>query len=607
MATATTPDFANWDLKSYFPTFDGPEYRTFRDGLKTTVASIQGRARSLATIEDGNLDAWVRLLLDIEALTVDIGHLASYLGCLKADDARNETVLRENGALSTLLAEHDRTNALVLAAFKAVPDARFERLAADPRLADATYSIRRMREQAARTMSAELEELAAELGVTGFAAWGRLYDQVAGRLEFEMDRGGKREKVPMSLRVSLLENPDPNVRKAAFTGSNAAWEGMSHVVAACLNAIAGTRLALYKRRGVDHFLDRALFDSAITRKTLDAMMSAISRSYEIPRRYLRLKAKLMGKPKLGFQDLSAPLPLAEDHPVGWEDATRRIVDAFGGAYPAMGEFARMAFDKNWVESETRAGKSPGGFCTSSMRLRESRIFMTFNRTLGCVQTLAHELGHAYHNWVMRDLRAFARRYPMTLAETASTFAETLFTDAILGSPGTSPTEKAQILDTRLEGAAAFLLNIPMRFHFEKSFYEERAAGEVPVGRLKELLLAAQRGAYGDVLAEDEMDPWFWASKLHFYITGVSFYNFPYSFGYLFSLGVYSRAKKEGPSFRKKYEDLLRLTGRDTAEAVAKKALGIDLETPDFWLESIREVEADLSRFEAIVPSLKLRS
>ena len=225
--------------------------------------------------------------------------------------------------------------------------------------------------------------------------------------------------------------------------------------------------------------------------------------------------------------------------------------------------------------------------------------MTYNNTLGDVQTLAHELGHAFHNWVMRDLRPMARSYSMTLAETASTFAETLFTDSLLADPATTDIDRAKILDTRLEGAQSFLLNIPMRFIFEKQFYEERANGEVSVSRLKEIMLDAQRQTYGDVLDSEQLDPYFWATKLHFYITGVSFYNFPYSFGYLFSLGVYKRGQEVGEGFHEQYENLLRLTGSDTAENVAKRSLSVDLESKDFWQGSIDIVAEDLAQFEAV--------
>jgi len=593
---------ANWDLTPYFPAFDGPEYRTFRTAYAADIEKLTARAGSLGPLAP--TPAWTEQLLAWEKLGSRAGHLSSYLECLRAADGRDEAVAREYAGFHSLLAEHKKLDVVLLDALRQAGDAEFAAVAAQPELAEARFRLERLRHEARLRMSAELETLAAELEVDGLSAWGRLYDQIAGTLEFELtEADGTTRTVPMSLKNSLLENPDPALRRSALQGSNRAWEKVEHTVAACLNAIAGTRLALYRRRGIGHFLEPALFDSAVSSKTLDAMLGAIAARYEVPRDYLRLKAKLLGKQKLGFQDLSAPLPLSSHEKVTWDQARGRIESVYGERYPALGDFCRHAFERRWIDYDPRPGKRPGGFCTGSEELRESRIFMTFNQTTGDVQTLAHELGHAFHSWVMRDLRPWAAQYPMTLAETASTFAETLLTDAILAAPETSDPLKAVMLDTRLEGAAAFLLNIPMRFLFEKRFYEERAAGEVSVSRLKALLLEAQRETYGDTLDPEELDPMFWASKLHFYITEVSFYNFPYSFGFLFSLGVYARARQEGPSFFKKYEELLRLTGSDTAENVARSALGVDLEAQDFWLDSIALVAEDLQRFQELVPKV----
>ena len=229
--------------------------------------------------------------------------------------------------------------------------------------------------------------------------------------------------------------------------------------------------------------------------------------------------------------------------------------------------------------------------------------MTYNGALGDVSTLAHELGHAFHSRILEDARLWACRYPMTLAETASTFAEQLVIDAVLESPDSTPEDRAAMLDGRMRDGCDFLLNIPTRFFFEKAVYEERASGELPLSRLGELMRDAQRTCYGDCLAEDELDPWFWASKLHFYLTGISFYNFPYTFGYLFSLGIFARAKREGPSFLPQYERLLRMTGSDSAENLARSHLGVDLEAPDFWNASVDLVESDLVRFEEATGAL----
>jgi oligoendopeptidase F len=405
------------------------------------------------------------------------------------------------------------------------------------------------------------------------------------------------------MRLTLLQDPDPALRRATLLGTQRAWAGMADVVAACLNGIAGQRLTLYRRRGVPHFLDPALFDAAIGRRTLDTMLEVVKARQEVARRFLRRKAGLLGRERLGFQDLHAPLPVSSPRRVPFDEGRERVLAAFEAFDPELAEFARGAFHRRWIDWRPRPGKRPGGFCSSSSWIRESRVFITYDGADGDVSTLAHELGHAYHAWLVRDLRPWATRYPMTLAETASTFAEQLVIEAGLSGPDSGPEERAAILDGRMRDAATFLLDIPMRFDFEKAFYEERGRGELAPGRLCELTLQAQRQNFGDTIAEDELDPWFWASKLHFYITGLSFYNFPYTFGYLFSLGIFSHAKQEGHGFLPRYRELLRQTGSDTAERVARRALGIDLEQPEFWNASIDLLETELGRFEETVEAL----
>ena len=597
-------DYANWDLSLFFDKLGGEDYRNFRDDYKSGIAGLLERARALGSLTTDNASDWAALLVDDEKLTIRASHLGCYLYCLISDNAADEEANGEIANLEVMGAEHEKVGVYFLAAIKNASDEAFKALTNQEAMKGAEYSLRRSRIQAAKTMDASLEELTADLGVTGFNAWGRLRDIIAGKLEFDQEQpDGSVKKVPMAQKRSYMEHPDPFIRKSTLEGSNKAWAGMEDVAAACLNSIAGTRLALYKRRKIDHFLDQALFESSITRATLDAMLGAIAEKYEIPRRFLRIKAKMMGREKIGFQDEAAPLPLKNVDTVNWAAAVDRIKNSFGRVYPALAEFSTRAFDKNWIESEARPGKMPGGYCNSTYFGKHPVIFMTYNNTLGDVQTLAHELGHCFHEWIMRDTRPMARDYPMTLAESASTFAETILTDAILEDPEASDITKAQILDVRMQNASAFMLNIPMRFIFEKSFYEERAQGEVPVSRLKKLTLDAQRECYGDVLDESEMDPYFWASKGHFFITGVSFYNFPYSFGYLFSLGLFARFKKEGPDFLPQYERMLAMSASETAENVAKECLGVDLESKEFWLDSISLIEEDLRRFEDIAPGV----
>ena len=229
--------------------------------------------------------------------------------------------------------------------------------------------------------------------------------------------------------------------------------------------------------------------------------------------------------------------------------------------------------------------------------------MTYNDSLGDMLTLAHESGHAFHGYVMGDTRPYGRSYPMTLAETASTFGEQLLMNGLLEDPAVSDAQKAMILDVEVGHGAIYLLDIPVRYEFENVFYEERKEGELTVSRLKELMIATQRGVLGDVLETGGEDPYFWASKLHFYITGLTFYNFPYTFGFLLSRSLYAMFKQEGATFLGQYEEFLRLTGSDTAEKVVQRALGRNLEDPEFWSEAIRSLEEPLNRLEAILPKV----
>jgi oligoendopeptidase F len=229
--------------------------------------------------------------------------------------------------------------------------------------------------------------------------------------------------------------------------------------------------------------------------------------------------------------------------------------------------------------------------------------MTYNDSLGDVLTLAHESGHAFHSYLMRDVRPYGRSYPMTLAETASTFGEQVLTNGLLADPAVSAAQKAMMLDAEVSHGAIYLLDIPVRYEFEKAFYEERKGGELAVSRLKELMVETQRRLLGDVLEAGGEDPYFWASKLHFYITGVTFYNFPYTFGFLLSRALYGLFKKEGAGFLRKYEEFLRLTGSDTAENVVRRTLEQDLEQPAFWNEAIRSLEEPLNRLEALLPEV----
>lgn len=575
--------------------------RRFKAGLRDDLDALLAEASDTAPLDPDNQESWERIVLSFEDVVTRLRHLGSYVSCINSADANNEDFAAEEGALSLLDAQMSKILVELQRGFKSASDEVFYELTSRAALRDARYRISRIREQSRHTMSTEKEHLASDLGVDGIEAWGRLYDRVSGKLTFEMAYpDGRREEVPMSQRRALMEHPDRRVRRAAFEGGNEAWASIETVPAAALNAIGGTRLSLYRHRGMDHYLDRALFQAAISRETLEAMFEAVFAEIDVARGILAYKARLMGGDTLGWYDLSAPLTVENQDEPSWEDARTLVQRAFAAGYPALADYTAEAYAKRWIDWSPRPGKRPGAFCTGSPLTRESRVYMTYNDNMGDVLTLAHELGHAFHGHLMRAERTLNRAYPMTLAESASTFGEMLLMRGLMEEPGISAETRAFLLNLEASDGATYLLDIPVRFEFEKAFHEERAAGEVGVGRLKEMMVETQRRVLGDALDPDGGDPYFWASKLHFYITATTFYNFPYTFGYLLSRGLFAQYEKEGPEFLPRYERYLKLTGSDSAENVVRRTVGLELTEPAFWTDAIRGLVGVLDQLEASV-------
>lgn len=593
--TPLTPD--RWSLESWFTAFAAPDYVAFKAELVRDVESLRLRAGKLGT----EVTEIVQVIADFETLSDRLGHLSSYLGCLSADDASNEAVKSDEAWISTLEAESMKLSASLRGALAALSDAAFEQVLASPALAGADHAVKRMREEGRHQMAPDLEALAADLNVNGLHAWGRLYDTLTGKMVFDMTfPDGHTESVPMARRRALMSEPDRRLREAAFHAGQKPWLDHADTLAAGLNGIAGTRLNLYARRGIPHFLDTPLFDGAMSRASLDAMLEAIHTHIELPRRALRTAAKLQGTSALHYFDLEAPqIAAPEEKPLSWDEACATVERAFTAAYPKLGQYFHGMLQQRWVEAQPRAGKRPGAFCTGTQFKHEERIYMTWHGTVHDMVTLAHEAGHAWHSCVLRPARSFAASYPMTLAETASNFGEMILLSGLMSDPSLTPGMKAYLLDQEMLRAHAYLINIPMRYEFEKAFYTERAAGEVSVSRLRELMTEAQRKLYGDTLLDDGTDPMFWAYKMHFHISGISFYNFPYVFGYLLSQALFARFKEEGASFLPRYEAFLAMTGSANCEEVALHTLGADLTSPDFWATALRAIEPTLVEYEKL--------
>ena len=590
----------NWDLESILPDPAGAEFPAIVEKFRQALLQLASRSDQLPVVGNRpqNVAQWVAYLKEFEAIEAQASDLNAFVGCHSAAKVANKQYRQFEAALSALdpLREQIYTN--LEFAFQTAPESDFASfLQADPWLTSNAFFLNMRRKNAAVRLPKAQEMLAADLAVDGLHAWGRLYDRLSGELRIKvMEKGEIVERSPGQIRFDM---PERSVRENNFYAANKAWKSVADDCADALNHISGTRLTLYRRLGLHDHLDMPLHRNRMTRETLEAMWSAVSHRKSFLLAYMNKKAAMLGLDQLAWFDTLAPLPLADEPAQGggisYDDGADLVVSTFNGFSPHFGDFARHAFAERWVEAENRSGKRQGAFCTGFPSKGESRVFMTFTNTHENVSTLAHELGHAYHSWVLKEQPLFLQDYPMNLAETASTFAESVLAEQRL-KDSQSRAERLSILDNILSDAVAFLMNIHARFIFEDNFHKERASGELSASRLSELMLAAQKEAYLDGLAPDGWYPDFWISKLHFYISQLPFYNFPYTFGYLLSTGLYALAGEAGDTFPERYRQLLIATGCQETEAAVQSTFGYHLSEPDFWNKSLDVIELRVQQF-----------
>ena len=606
----TTQFPQTWELDSLLPHPDTPEFSARLAGFRTDLARLADESDSLPAVSAAAASsaAWGEFLTRYEAVAAASSDFTSFISCHAAADAANKRFQQLEAQLASLEPHKERIATNVELALANVEPATLERFAAaNPKLLENAFFLRDRRERARLRLPKELESLAADLAVDGIHGWGRLYDRLSGALRVRvMERGEIVVKSPGQVQ---LDSPERSVRQNNFFASDKAWSEIADTCADALNHIAGTRLAIYRRLGVSGHLDAPLRYNRMTRATLDAMWSAVAARKRILLKYLAKKAELLGIDRLTWYDLQAPLPQVAETggaELSYDEACGHVLTTFNAFSPDFGSFAESALSRRWVEVENRPGKRQGGFCTSFPTSRESRIFMTYTHSADSMSTLAHELGHAYHSHVLRERPFFLQDYPMNLAETASTFAEAVLNEERLkaaaagngrsASASRGVNEQLALLDGMLSDAVVYLMNIHARFLFEDRFYAERAAGEVPPARLSELMLAAQREAFCDGLDHEGWYPNFWISKLHFYISSLPFYNFPYTFGYLLSLGIFGLASEWKDKFAERYGRFLLATGSRETEDAARTTLGCDLTGPEFWNRSLDIVERRVERF-----------
>ena len=540
-----------------------------------------------------------------ELVSNGFGQTISFVNAIQSADVNNKKAGTMLASLYSKSTDFENANVIFTKKLTSMSEASWNHLkeAQTTQRQGVMFILNETREQGKRLLSENEENIINQLSTDGFNAWSTHYDTLVSQISIPFtEKDGTEVHLSAGQAFNKMTgDADSNVRAELFEKWEQAWSEKAPLFADTLNHLDGFRLTANKLHGITNHLQIPLEYNRMKEETLNAMWGAISDNKQPFVDFLERKAKLFGKEKMEWQDQDAPIVLGDfkEKRYTFDEAADFIVENFRNFSPKMADFAQMAFDKSWIEAEDRPGKRPGGYCTSLPENKESRIFMTYGESINEVSTLAHELGHAYHSHVMWDLPAMSQDYAMNVAETASTFAELIVADATL-KQATTNEEKINLIDVKMQNAIAMFMNIHTRFIFENNLHEARKENVLTDEEITELMLAAQKESYCDSLGS--YHPHFWASKLHFFIDDVPFYNFPYTFGYLFSLGIYAHAQKQGASFEDEYIALLQDTASMTTEELAKKHLGIDLTKPDFWQDGINIIKKDVEEFLTITES-----
>lgn len=587
-----------WDLDAIFPG------RTKSPQLQEKIQDIEKNIHTYAQlvndwdVEHVTADSMKTVLHNKEKLEVAIGQVRNFVQMCSDAYTNDKHASVVMGQIIDLMSQFEKMQTVFMKKIVTIADDRWQNLLEkDEELSKVAFALNEIRREGKRLLSEKEEAIFTELSKDGLTAWSNLYDTTVSIMTIPYtDNDGKTTELSIGQAMNrMYADPDSKVRKQLFMKWEEAWTKFAPIFADTLNHLAGYRLTVQKFHGRESFLDEPLKYNRMSKQTLEAMWQAVEQNKEPFIKFLQQKAKVLGMEKLGWQDVDAPVVLGKEkaHQFTYEEACDFIIENFATFGPKLSSFAEQALKNRWVEAEDRPYKRPGGYCEELPELEESRIFMTFTGSSSDVSTLAHELGHAFHSYVMKDLPRLNRNYAMNVAETASTFAETIVASATVNQAKTNE-EKVTLLNAKLENATAMFLNIHARFLFETAFYEERQKGIVSEERLNELMLEAQKKAYCDSLSS--WHPHFWCSKLHFFIDDVPFYNFPYTFGYLFCLGIYGEFLKNPEGFEERYIALLKDTGSMKVEELAMKHLGVDLTKKEFWESGIKLIAKDVEQF-----------
>ena len=554
--------------------------------LKIKVSNFQPPQEVVDSVKIADLMEYISIV------RIHLSQANSFVTCLLAQNPKDGKATSLQGEIGYISASFESLVQKTQKIFQDVEEELWEEMLDTSSLNNYEFIMNEWRKKGEFQLGENEEKLLSDLIVDGYHSWGQFYNALISDIKVNVSIKGKVNELSVGQAINLRSHPDEEVRKLSHEALEKIWTEKEDLFARILNHIAGFRLQVYKNKGIKNVLKEPLIDNRIEEDTLNAMWGAVNKYKEPFTSYLNKKAEILGETKLSAYNFWAPITESKQN-IDYKEAVDFVSQHLSQFGPELENFTLKAFENGWVESENRSNKSPVAFCAGFPLTDESRVFMTYGGTIKDVLTLTHELGHAFHNYAMKDVDGLSRQYPMSLAETASTFSEMIVLDAAIEKT-TSDEEKMFLLDERLKRSVMNFMNIHSRFLFEKNFYKERKQGFVSPSRLNTLMKEATDEAYKGSLRNASAYSWIWTP--HYYITKSPFYNFPYTFGYLFSLSIFAKAKEEGKEFEKEYLALLRDSGRMSTENLVMKHLGEDITTESFWEKGLKLCIKDVKEF-----------
>lgn len=568
-----------WNLDALYKGYDA-DYTSDVEKLKTIIKSMNDLAPNLTNCKD--LEAFITLDSELNTLANSLVSFASLQISANASDNESN---RHMGQLQNILSETSRAYALFSQFMADSKDVFPQWVSESPLVKEREFILQEMIDLSKHNLSPDVEEVISKLNINGASAWNQLFGHLTSMTTIEFNG----EKHTMASIRNLAYAHDPKVRKDAYYKELELYEKMDDSIAFALNSIKGTVNTISDLRGYESALEKTLFDSRMSKKTLDALLEAIEAYLPVFRKYLKHKAHLMNHENgLPWYDLFAPFETKNPKTYTVEDSKEMILNSFAVFSDDLADMAKTAYEDAWIDFLPREGKRSGAFCSNQSQIKQSYVLTNFDGSISDIVTIAHELGHAYHGMMIEDLPILNTSYSMPVAETASTFCENIVFNAALKA--SSDEEKLVLIENSLQDLTQIIVDILSRFKFESEVFERRKTEFLFPKDLKEIMIEAQRQTYGDGLDASTYHPYMWACKGHYYSGGLSYYNFPYAFGGLFALGLYAKFEKEGEAFVPAYRNLLKATTTASCEDVAAQA-DIDVTDVDFWKSSL-QVAAD---------------